>query len=266
MISLPIINHCNFWCGFKHSDLLLFFLLLSFEKSSGQRWALESPCMPGTRQWNTPHFTHIPPQLDEVKGRNNHNQPVLCCLHLIKCTDTIINQSYVLMVKSQWNIWVMLLIAEEQPSVILPLLCLLLNDRQFAFEAIHEWMSTHAYLFLAFMYLSSVSIIQICFSIYKAATCNMCKSNFVIYICESPVHAFRAACHTICCHPRKAWGSRVTALGGRNWKTFWIRELHLSVGTKHGCEVKTILGMTLIYGVWCTPSAYQTQSAGWCGD
>jgi len=78
-----------------------FFLLLSFEKSSGQRWAPESPCMPGSHQWNAPDFTHIPSQLDEVKGRNNHNEPVLCCLHLIKYTDTIINQSYFLMVYSQ---------------------------------------------------------------------------------------------------------------------------------------------------------------------
>lgn len=91
------------------------------------------------------------------------------------------------------------------------------------------------------MHLSAVSVVWIGFSMFKAAACNMCTSNFVVYIYESPVHAVRAACHTICCLPRKTWGSWVTALCSRNWKRFYIRELHLSEGTKHGCEGRAYL-------------------------
>lgn len=40
-------------------------------------------------------FTYIAHQLHAIKGRNNHKESVLCRLHLIKYTDTIINQSCV---------------------------------------------------------------------------------------------------------------------------------------------------------------------------
>lgn len=46
-----------------------------------------------------------------------------------------------------------------------------------------EWM--HTCVFLAFMCLPTISAIQICCSMCKAAPCAMCTSSFVIYICES---------------------------------------------------------------------------------
>lgn len=158
----------------------------------------------------------------------------------------------------------MLLISEEQHSVILQLLCLLENKHQFAFAGIHKWLSRC--LSTGFMYLSIVSIIYICLAVYKDAKGNNCPSYLVICICQALVHAFGEVCHTTRCHPKEEQGCWMTALCRSTRKTFSIRDLPLSEGTKHGCDGNRVFGMTLIYGVQCIPSAYQTPSAGWCGD
>lgn len=67
-------------------------------------------------------------------------------------------------------------------------------------------MNAHVYLLTAFMRSSAVSVMQICCSMSQAATCDMCRSNLVIYTCESPVDALRAAHHTVPWHTRTAWG------------------------------------------------------------
>lgn len=80
------------------------FLPLEFLQVIWVKMGTDSSLHAGLTSVGLTDFTHIACQRDEVKGRNNHKELVLCCLHLIKYTDTIINQSYVLMVYSQRNI------------------------------------------------------------------------------------------------------------------------------------------------------------------